>query len=479
MPNLQKTENLKEGWGKVGQAEPDRPTHVSSKGGRDEDKELLKHTEGQTVTLEAVLNPLNMIEAFHKVVANKGSAGVDGMEVWQLLDWCESHRGAITEAVKSGTYKPQAVLRVLIPKEEKGKFRPLGIPTVIDRFVQQMVAQVLSRAYEPYFSDSSHGFRPCRSCQTAINQCLEHANNGYQWVVDLDLAKFFDTVNHSKLLQVLSERVKDGRVISLINKFLRAPVRDGKTEKVNEMGTPQGGVISPVLANILLNELDQELEARGHKFVRYADDMMILCRSRKAAERTLRSVRVFIEKKLFLKINEEKTKICEITDANLKFLGFGFYAAKNPKGGETLVKSRPHQKSKTKFKKALKEVTSRSRGQSLDAFRRKLAELVVGWVNYYRHSDMKEFLRRVSEWLRRRIRQIYWKQWKKTRTKYKALIKLGVDKGKAWEWANTRKSYWRIANSWILAVTLNNKFLEGMGWKTPDNVYKRLLAGNG
>lgn len=479
MPNLRKTENLREVYGKEGRAELDRLAHVSSNGGREKDEELLKHNEEQTVTLEAVLNPRNRIEAVDKVVENKGSAGVDGMEVWQLADPKQVSLRAITEVVRSGAYKPQAVLRVLIPKEEKGKFRPLGIPTVTDRFVQQMVAQVLSRAYEPYFSDSSHGFRPGRSCQTAINQCLEYANDGYRWVVDLDLAKFFDTVNHSKLLQVLSERVKDGRVISLINKFLRAPVRDGKTEKVNEMGTPQGGVISPVLANILLNELDQVLEARGHKFVRYADDMMILCRSRKAAERTLRSVRVFIEKKLFLRINEEKTKICKITDASLKFLGFGFYAARNPDGGDSIVKSRPHKKSQAKFKKALKEVTSRNLGLSYDRYREKLAQLVVGWVNYYRYSSMKGFLLKISEWLRRRIRQIYWKRWKKTRTKYSALRKLGVGKEQAWQWANTRQSYWHIANSWILATTLTNRVLEKLEWKTPDKVYERLLKGNG
>jgi len=447
---------------------------LSSRRGRDKGNELLQPTEGQAVTLEAVLDGDNMMEAFRKVVANKGSAGVDGMEVSELWDWCQKHRGAITEAVKTGAYKPQAVLRVLIPKEEKGKFRPLGIPTVIDRFVQQMVAQVLSRGYEPYFSNSSHGFRPGRSCQTAINQCLEYANSGYRWVVDLDLAKFFDTVNHSKLLQVLSERVKDGRVISLINKFLRAPVREGNTERVNEVGTPQGGVISPVLANVLLNELDQELEARGHKFVRYADDMMILCKSQKAAERTLASIKTFIEKKLFLRVNEEKTKVCLITDYNLRFLGFGFFAIRNPEGGEPIVKCRPHQKSQAKFKEALKAVTSRNRGQSLDTFRRKLAELVVGWVNYYRYSSMKAFLKNISEWLRRRIRQIYWKQWKKNTTKYKALMKLGIDKEKAWEWANTRKSYWHTANSWILHRSLTNSFLREKGWKTPDSVYESL-----
>ena len=346
------------------------------------------------VTLEAILERNNLNQAWKRVVANKGSAGVDGMEVQDLLPHLLEHGPELVQSIKEGRYKPQPVLRVLIPKEEKGKFRPLGIPTAVDRLIQQAVQQKLSEEYETVFSDSSHGFRPNRSCQTAIEQCLKLANEGYVWVVDLDLAKFFDTVNHSKLLQLLSEKIKDGRVISLIHKFLRAPVLEDGKSTPNTIGTPQGGPISPTLANIMLNELDKKLEERGHPFVRYADDMMIFCKSRKSAERTLANIKPFIEKKLFLKLNEEKTKIRYIGSTDVKFLGFGFYLTKEGK-----VKARPHQKSKDKCVKRLKEITRRNRGQSLEAFRKQLSEFVRGWVNYFLRSDMTKFVRKTDEWL--------------------------------------------------------------------------------
>lgn len=424
------------------------------------------------VTLEAILERNNLNQAWKRVVANKGSAGVDGMEVQDLLPHLLEHGPELVQSIKEGRYKPQPVLRVLIPKEEKGKFRPLGIPTAVDRLVQQAVQQKLSEEYENVFSDSSHGFRPNRSCQTAIEQCLKLANEGYVWVVDLDLAKFFDTVNHSKLLQLLSERIKDGRVISLIHKFLRAPVLEDGKSTPNTIGTPQGGPISPTLANIMLNELDKKLEERGHPFVRYADDMMIFCKSRKSAERTLANIKPFIEKKLFLKLNEEKTKIRYIGSTDVKFLGFGFYVAKEGK-----IKARPHQKSKDKCVKRLKEITSRSRGQSLEAFRKQLSEFVRGWVNYFLKSDMTRFVQETDEWLRRRVRQIYWKQWKRISTKYRALQKLGLSASVAWQYANTRKSYWHIANSWILAKTLTNRFLREMGWVCLGDVYKKRSQG--
>ncbi len=395
------------------------------------------------------------------------------MEVGDLRAHLFEQGPELVQSIKAGKYKPQPVLRVLIPKEEKGKFRPLGIPTAIDRWVQQAVQQKLSEEYEKVFSESSHGFRPNRSCQTAVEQCLKLANEGYVWVVDLDLAKFFDTVNHSKLLQLLSERIKDGRVISLIHKFLRAPVLEDGKSTPNTIGTPQGGPISPILANIMLNELDKKLEERGHPFVRYADDMMIFCKSRKAAERTLANIKPFIEKKLFLKLNEEKTKIRYIGSSDVKFLGFGFYAEK---GGK--IKARPHQKSKDKCVKRLREITSRSRGQSLEAFRKQLSEFVRGWVNYFLRSDMAIFVRDTDKWLRRRIRQIYWKQWKKVSTKYRALQKLGASASTAWQYANTRKLYWHTANSWILATTLTNGFLYRKGWVCLGDVYKKRTQGS-
>lgn len=417
------------------------------------------------VTLESILDRTNLNQAYKQVKANKGAPGVDGLTVGELLGYLREHGAEIVEAVKTGKYKPQPVRRVMIPKEEKGKFRPLGIPTAVDRVIQQAVAQKLSEEYEPVFSTHSHGFRPGRSCQTAIDEALSYANEGYVWVVDLDLAKFFDTVNHSKLLQLLSDRIGDGRVISLIHKILRAPIEENGVTTPCEIGTPQGGPVSPVLANIMLNELDHELERRGHRFVRYADDMMVLCRSRKAAERTLKHLKPFIEGKLFLKLNEQKTKICCITDPQLKFLGFGFWQSKEG------VKSLPHEKSKLKCRQRLKEITARNRGQSLYKYRSELRMFVRGWGGYFKNSSMKKFVKRTDEWLRRRIRQIYWKQWKRIKTKFAALRKLGVAEGKAWEWANTRKSYWRTAGSWILSTTLKNATLRELGWTCLGDVY--------
>lgn len=422
------------------------------------------------LTLETILDRNNLNRAYKAVVANKGSAGVDGMEVADLLGHLKTHGAALVQSITEGRYRPSPVRRVLIPKEN-GQTRPLGIPTVVDRMVQQAVAQMLVEEYESVFSDGSHGFRPGRSCSTAMDQALKYANEGYRWVVDLDLAKFFDTVNHSKLLQVLSERVKDRRVIKLIHRMLRAPVSgDGKVE-AREVGTPQGGPISPMLANILLNELDQELMRRGHRFVRYADDMMIFCGSEKAAHHALEKIQPFIEGKLFLKINEDKTKVRHIGSSDVKFLGFGFWYQRG-KDGASIVRDRPHQKSLDKCLGKLRELTTRNRGQCLDVFRRKLKEFIRGWVGYFGRSSMAKFALRTDEWLRRRIRQIYWKQWKRVSMRYKALRALGIEDEQAWQWASTRKAYWRVANSWILARSLTNGFLVSKGWVSLTDVYR-------
>ena len=416
------------------------------------------------VTLESILERGNLNLALGRVEANGGAPGVDGMSTKELRPYLMENHTIVMEALKFGKYKPQAVRRVLIPKETKGEFRPLGIPTVMDRWIQQAIAQKLSEEYEPVFCDFSYGFRPNRGCHQAVGQCCAFASEGYTWAVDLDLAKFFDNVNHSKLLQVLSYRIKDGRVISLIDKFLKAPVFENGKITPTRKGTPQGSGVSPVLANILLNELDQELLRRGHKFVRYADDMMVLCRSRKAAERTLASLRKYIENKLFLKINEEKTKIRYIGNSGIKFLGFGFFSKKNKETGGREITPCVHAKSKAKCWQKLKKLTSRRQGISLDDMRKSIRQFVSGWVNYFAIGSISTFARRTDEWLRRRIRQMYWKVWKRTITKYRALRQLGVDREKAFEWANSRKAYWRIANSWILGTTLNNKKLRQLGW---------------
>ena len=291
----------------------------------------------EQITLERIVDKDNLKEAFKKVVSNKGGAGVDDMETFELKDYIETHPYEISSSVLRGEYRPSPIKRVYIPKDN-GEQRPLGIPTVKDRLVQQAIALVLTEEYEKVFSDNSFGFRPSRGCHDAITRALEYLNSGLEWVIDLDLSKFFDTVNHSKLLQLLSDKIKDGRVISLIHRFLRAPItEDGKVDKKTTIGTPQGGVISPVLANVMLNELDQLLDSRGIKFVRYADDMVIMCGSKKAAERILENVTNFVEKKLFLKVNKDKTKILHASEKS-QFLGFGFTTRVNQKNAVSHAK---------------------------------------------------------------------------------------------------------------------------------------------
>lgn len=429
----------------------------------------INHRE-QVITLESILDRDNLNAAYLQVVRNKGAAGVDGMPVDELLAYLKTHGQALVTSLRDGSYRPQPVRRVLIPKEGKGEFRPLGIPTVLDRFVQQATAQVLSERYDRTFSPYSHGFRPGRSCHTAIEQACRFANDGYTWIVDLDLAKFFDTVNHAKLLQILSNRC-EGRVVSLIHRMLRAPADGNGKRTPCTMGTPQGGCVSPVLANILLNELDSELMRRGLRFVRYADDMMIFCRSEKAARRVFEHIRPFIEKKLFLRINVQKSKIVHICSKDLKFLGFGFYSKKQSEE-KTEVLPVPHEKAKVKCKERLRALTQRNCGRSVEVVKRDLGQFIRGWVGYFRIGKMKGFVTETDRWLRRRIRQLYWKQWKRIHKRYSMLREYGVKPQKAWEWANTRKCYWRVAGSPVIETALTNTRLRNMGWLTLTELYE-------
>ena len=418
--------------------------------------------------LEKILDKNNMNMAYKRVKSNKGAGGIDGMGVDELLPYLKENSQNLIQQIREGKYRPNPVRRVEIPKEERGKVRKLGIPTVVDRVVQQAIAQVLSPIFEEQFSDSSFGFRPGRSAHDAIRKCQQHSDEGYKYVVDMDLEKYFDTVNQSKLIEVLSRTIKDGRVISLIHKYLRAGVVVRHKYEETTLGVPQGGPLSPLLSNIMLNELDWELEKRGHRFVRYADDMLILCRSKRSASRTLENILPFIEGKLFLKVNRQKTTVDYI--GKVKFLGFTFYRYK----GVTRV--RIHPKSVVKMKNKIRELTARSNGWGNEFRARKLKLFITGWINYFKLADMKRLLKDTDEWMRRRIRMVYWKQWKKIKTRFKMLRHLGINEGKAWEFANTRKGYWRTSNSPILNCSLDNHTIGILGYISFSDYYQRVCV---
>ena len=415
--------------------------------------------------LEFILAPSNLNAAYQRVRSNKGAGGVDKMEVESLKAYLVKQKDELVTSIERGKYRPNPVRRVEIPKDNGGK-RQLGIPTVVDRVIQQAIAQVLVPLYEPQFSDHSYGFRPGRNAHQALRKCQQYITEGYEYAVEMDLEKFFDTVSHSKLIEVLSRTVKDGRVVSLIHKYLRAGIVMGGHPEPSEEGVPQGGPLSPLLSNIILNELDKELEDRGHKFVRYADDMIILCRSKRSAERTLENIIPFIERKLFLKVNREKSHISHIRE--VKFLGYSFYI----KDGK--CKLRLHSKSIHKMKARIKELTSRSNGWGNDRRKEALRQFIVGWVNYFKLADMDNLLLRIDEWYRSRLRMVIWKQWKRIKTRMANLVKLGIILTKAYEWANTRKSYWHTANSYILNTTITIDLLRKANYIFLSDYYRKV-----
>ena len=424
----------------------------------------LEEIDTKTVTneiLEEILSRDNMNLAYKRVKGNKGASGIDDMQVDELLQYLKENGEQIKEDIRKGEYNPKAVRRVEIPKADGSK-RKLGIPTVVDRMIQQAIAQQLSKIYEPIFSENSYGFRPNRSCHDAIMRAKEIMNNGYKWVVDLDLEKFFDTVNQDLLISIIRRKVNEDKVVSLIRKYLQAGVLVNGVFEKTEKGTPQGGNISPILSNIMLNELDKELESRGLQFVRYAADCIIFTKSRKAAERVMENIAKFIEKKLRLKVNRKKSKVDR--PWRIKYLGFSFYQNKGK------VEIRIHQKTIKKFKEKIREITSRSNAMRMETRFLKLRQVIKGWVNYFKIANMKMIAQRLDEWIRRRIRMCYWKQWKKIKTKHDNLVRLGIENDKAWQFANTRKSYWRISNSQILAESLNNKILERLGYLSLSSI---------
>ena len=418
-----------------------------------------------SMLLEEVLERNNMLLALKRVISNKGSHGVDGMKIDELREHIKKHWDTIKAKILESKYNPSPVRRVEIPKVDGG-VRLLGIPTVQDRLIQQAIAQILSRIYEPLFSNNSFGFRPRRGAKDAVTKSKQYINEGNRWVIDMDLEKFFDKVNHDILMGKLEKKIKDKRLLSLIRKYLKSGILINGVSVTSAEGTPQGDPLSPLLANIMLDELDKELEKRRHKFCRYADDNNVYVKSKRAGIRVMESMIKLIENKLKLKVNKDKSAVDFVSKR--KFLGFSFYFAK---GGAEI---RIHEKSIKRFKDKIKFYTNRNIGISMESRLKKLNQIMRGWINYYGIANAVAKLKELDKWIRRRLRACIWKQWKKISTRHRNLVKLGINKYKAWEYANTRKGYWRISKSPILSKSLNNKYLESLGFVSLTQTYQMM-----
>lgn len=414
--------------------------------------------------LNQVLAKDNMLLALKRVERNKGKHGVDMMPVQTLRKHILENWSTIKAQIIVGTYQPQPVRRVEIPKPDGG-VRLLGIPTVTDRLIQQAIAQTLTKVYDPTFSEFSYGFRPNRSAHDAVRQAKSYIEEGYRWVVDMDLEKFFDKVNHDRLMATLAKRIKDRNLLRLIRRYLQSGVMIGGVFSRTEEGTPQGGPLSPLLSNIVLDELDKELESRGHRFVRYADDSNIYVRSRRAGERTMKSIQYFIESKLRLKVNEGKSAVARPWER--KFLGFSFTNNRIPK-------IRVAKESIARLHKKVREITSRKKPFPMDYRIERLNQYLMGWSGYFSLAETPSIFTQLDRWIRRRLRMCLWKNWKKPQTKYRNLVQLGSPPNKAWEWANSRKGYWRVAKSPILHRNLDNSYWSHRGLKSLINRYKSL-----
>lgn len=414
--------------------------------------------------LNQILSRENMLQALKRVEQNKGSHGVDMMPVQNLRQHIVENWLSIKEAILKGTYEPMPVRRVEIPKPDGG-VRLLGIPTVTDRLIQQAIAQVLSKVYDPTFSENSYGFRPNRSAHDAVRKAKEYIRDGHRWVVDMDLEKFFDKVNHDRLMGTLAKRIQDKPLLKLIRKYLQSGVMINGVVSSTLEGTPQGGPLSPLLSNIVLDELDKELERRGHKFVRYADDCNIYVKSKRAGLRTMASIQRFIEGKLRLKVNEKKSAVDR--PWKRKFLGFSFTYHKEPK-------VRIAKESLKRMKNKVREITSRKMPYPMEYRIQKLNQYLMGWCGYFALADTKSIFLELDKWIRRRLRMCLWKNWKKPKTKIRNLIQLGVPQWQAYEWGNTRKSYWRISNSPMLHRTLGNSYWRNQGLESLEARYENL-----
>lgn len=404
--------------------------------------------------LERILSNENIKTAYKRVCANKGAGGVDGVTIQELEEYMRENWNSIKEQIRARIYKPQPVKRVEIPKPNGG-VRKLGIPTVIDRVIEQAIIQILTPIFEPIFSDYSYGFRPNRRCEQAIVKLLEYFNDGYLWIVDIDLEKFFDKVPQDKLMSYVGRVIHDGDTESLIRKYLKAGVMENGIYKPTDIGTPQGGNLSPLLSNIMLNELDKELESRGQHFTRYADDVVIVVKSKAAATRVMYSITDWIERKLGLKVNATKTKITP--PSKLKYLGFGFWKDK------TEWKARPHEDSVNKFKRKLKALCKRRWSIDLTYRIKKINEVTRGWINYFRIGSMKQKLKSIDKRLRTMIRVIIWKQWKVASKREWGLLKLGVPKWIAHKVANWGDHYQFVAQKSVLKRAISKEILTKRG----------------
>ena len=427
-----------------------------------------KERDGAENLLERILDRNNLNRAYKQVKRNHGAAGIDGMTVEQALPWLREHRAELLQSILEGKYTPSPVRRKEIPKPDGG-VRKLGIPTVVDRIIQQAIAQQLQPIYEPLFSDASYGYRPRRSGQQAARQVKKYAEQGYTYAVEVDLSKYFDTLNHELLMELLQKQIHDRRVTGLIKKYLKAGVMEnGVTTRTRE-GSPQGGPLSPLLANIYLNEFDQEMAKRGVKVVRYADDIVVVTKSKRAAEHMLESCRKVLEGKLKLTMNLQKSKVVSLfSNRNFKFLGCCL--GKSGRG----VYIRVHRNSLQKAKQKLRELTDRSQGRNVRMVMAKVKEFIRGWIGYFYIADMKRTLQRWNEWLRRRIRMYIWKQWKKPKTRVQNLQKLGIPAWQAYQWGNTRLGYWRVAGSAVLSRSITNEKLALAGYYNFSAQYEQI-----
>ena len=404
-------------------------------------------------SMEAIVERDNLRKALARVKANKGAAGSDGMTFEDLAPYLKEHWPTIRAQLLDGSYQPQPVRRVEIPKASGGK-RPLGIPTVLDRFIQQAVMQVLQRRWNSTFSQHSYGFRPRRSAHHAVAQAQQYIAQGYGWVIDLDLEKFFDRVNHDKLMGQIAKRIEDKRLLKLIRAFLNAGVMENGLVSPSMEGTPQGGPLSPLLSNLVLDELDRELERRGHRFVRYADDCNIYVRSERAGQRVMESISRFITQKLKLKVNEAKSAVARPQER--KFLGFSFTAGPD-------IKRTIAPKSLERFKQRIRDITRRAKGVSITTTMEELAQYMRGWRGYFGFCETPEELIALTRWVRLRLRAALWRQWKTPRRRRAALIALGVS-GELRNMAGSGRGPWHLARSKALSVGLSNARFKSLGF---------------